>query len=311
MHTRSSCNRKVKSKLMYDIVVIGNPAYYENDSVVLASGAVYAAVTAAKLGMENVALVGAVGNELRSKATRVLDKHDIEFFLTESDETSRFQVALDLEGSKFANLIGTKNEMRIRDFPDEFLRAKMILLSPVLREIHAEFIEWLHDSSDSILLLDPRFRRICDDNRFRLMGNHRLAEEILDLIDVVKPNRLESKILTGEDDPFLAVEMLVESGSDLGIVTLSDEGSIVFDGKDFYRIPAYKINTGNGIGAGDSYLSAFAAKMLEDNPIAECGAFASAVASIVVESSGGADFRLDDEVIQQRTQQLLEEITIR
>jgi sugar/nucleoside kinase (ribokinase family) len=296
---------------MYDIVVIGNPGFYGNESMVLASGAVYAAVTAAKLGTENVALVGSVGNELRSAATRVLENHDIEFFLTESDATGRFQVALDLEGHEFANLIGTKSDIKIRDFPDEFLRAKMILLSPVLHEIHVEFIEWLHDSSDSIILLDPRFRRISDDNRVRLMGNHHEAEEILDFIDVVKPNRLESKILTGEDDPFLAVEMLVESGSDLAIVTLSDEGSIVFDGKDFYRIPAYKINAGNGIGAGDSYLSAFAARMLEDSPMAECGAFASAVASIVVESSGNIDFRLDGKVIQKRTKQLLEEVTIR
>ncbi|MFX1262043.1 MAG: carbohydrate kinase family protein [Promethearchaeota archaeon] len=296
---------------MYDIVVIGNPAYYENGSMVLASGAVYTAVTAANLGIENVALVGTVGNEFLSEATQVLDRHDIEFFLTESDETSRFQVALDLKGNEFANLIGTRNEIRIRDIPDEFLRAKMILLSPVLREIHAEFIEWLHDSSDSIILLDPRFRRVSDDNRVRLMGNHRVAGEILGFIDVVKPNRLESKILTGEDDPFLAVEMLVESGSDLGIVTLSDEGSIAFDGKDFYRIPAYKINTANGIGAGDSYLAAFAAKMLEENPISECGAFASAVASIVVESPAGIDFRLERNVIQQRTEQILEGITIR
>ncbi|MFX0055232.1 MAG: carbohydrate kinase family protein [Candidatus Hermodarchaeota archaeon] len=311
MHGKSSYKWKVKTDPMYDIVVIGNPAYYEGKSIRLASGAVYAAVVAAKLGVGNVALVGTVGSELRSEATDVLDKHEIEFFLTDSAETSRFQVALDLEGSKFANLVGTKSEIGIRDIPDEFLHAKMILLSPVLREIHVEFIEWLHESSDSVILLDPRFRRVNEDNRVRLMGNHRVAEEILDLIDVVKPNRLESKILTGEDDPFLAAEMLVESGSELGIVTLSDEGSIVFDGMDFYRIPAYKINTANGTGAGDSYLSAFAAKMLEERSIAECGAFASAVASIVVESSRGTDFRLDSEVVQRRTMQLLEETTIR
>jgi len=311
MHVRSSYKRKVKNKPMYDIVLIGNPAYYEATSIRLASGAIYAAVTAAKLGVENVALVGTIGNELRGEATQVLDKYDIEYFLIESDETSSFQVALDLDGSKIANLVGTKKEIRIRDIPDEFLQAKMILLSPVLREIHAEFIEWLHNSSDSSILLDPRFRMISDDNRVRLMGNHRVAEEILGFIDVVKPNRLESKILTGEDDPFLAVEMLVESGSELGIVTLSDEGSIVFDGTDFYQIPAYKINASNGIGAGDSYLSAFATKMLEEHSIAECGAFASAVASVVVESSEGADFKLDNKVVQERTMQLLEETSIR
>ncbi|MHA1924389.1 MAG: carbohydrate kinase family protein [Candidatus Thorarchaeota archaeon] len=296
---------------MYDLVVIGNPAYYENKSMEMASGAVYTAVTAAKLGVENVALVGITSNELRDTVKQVLNRHDIEFFLPDSAETSRFQVSLDLEGTNYANLVGTKREIGIRDVPDEFLRANMIILSPVLREIHAEFIEWLHDSSDSTILLDPRFRRISDDNRVRLMGNHRVAEEILGFIDVVKLNRLESKILTGEKDPLLAVEILVESGSDLGIVTLSDEGSIVFDGKDFYRIPAFRVDTANGIGAGDSYLSGFASKMLEERPIAECGAFASAVASIVVESYAGIDFRLDSNEVQRRTSLLLEETTVR
>ncbi|MHA1938225.1 MAG: carbohydrate kinase family protein [Candidatus Thorarchaeota archaeon] len=296
---------------MYDLVVIGNPAYYENKSMEMASGPVYTAVTAAKLGVENVALVGITSNELRDTVKQVLNRHDIEFFLPDSAETSRFQVSLDLEGTNYANLVGTKREIGIRDVPDEFLRANMIILSPVLREIHAEFIEWLHDSSDSTILLDPRFRRISDDNRVRLMGNHRVAEEILGFIDVVKLNRLESKILTGEKDPLLAVEILVESGSDLGIVTLSDEGSIVFDGKDFYRIPAFRVDTANGIGAGDSYLSGFASKMLEERPIAECGAFASAVASIVVESYAGIDFRLDSNEVQRRTSLLLEETTVR
>lgn len=296
---------------MYDIVVVGNPAYYENKSTHLSSGAVYAAVTASKIGVENVAFVGAIGNDLRGKVTQVLKNHDIEFFLPESTETSRFRVSLDLEGQNVVNLVGTKREIGIRDVPDEFLNAKMILLSPVLREVHAEFIEWLSDSSDATILLDPRFRRISDDNRVRLMGNHRVAEDILGLVNVIKPNRLESKIMTGEDDPFLAVEILVESGSDLAIVTLSDEGSIAFDGKDFYRIPAFKIDRTDGVGAGDSYLSGFAAMMLKGRPISECGAFASAVASIVVESPEGTDFVLDQKEVQRRTSLLLEETTVR
>ncbi|MFW9966504.1 MAG: carbohydrate kinase family protein, partial [Candidatus Thorarchaeota archaeon] len=146
--------------------------------------------------------------------------------------------------------------------------------------------------------------------RVRLMGNHRVAEEVLSFIDLVKPNRMESMIMTGEEDPFLAVEMLVECGADLAIVTLSEEGSIAFDGKDFYRIPAFKIKKTNGIGIGDSYLSGFAAMMLEERPIAECGAFASAVASIVAESTAGPNFIMDRKEIRRRTDVLLEEISV-
>jgi sugar/nucleoside kinase (ribokinase family) len=296
---------------MYDIVVIGNPAYYKNETMELASGAVYAAITASKLGVENVAFIGAVGNDLRQQLVQVFDEHDIEFFLIDSTETNRFLVSLDIQGTRFVDLLGARREIGIRDIPDEFLNAKAILLSPVLREVHTELIKWLSDSSDSMIFLDPRFRRISEDDRIRLMGNHGVVEEVLSFIDLVKLNRLESMIITGEEDPFLAVEMLVESGSDLAIVTLSEEGSIAFDGKDFYRIPAFKIKKRNEIGIGDSYLSGFAAMMLEERPIAECGAFASAVASIVAESTAGPDFILDRREIQRRTEVLLEEIAVR
>ncbi len=296
---------------MYDLVVIGNPAYYENKSMELASGALYAAITASKLGMENVAFMGAVGKELRPRVVQISNEHDIEFFLPDSPKANDFQVSLELEDKRFVNLVGTQREIGIRDVPDEFLGAKMIILSPVLREVHAEFIEWLSNASDSTILLDPRFRRVIDDSRVRLLGNHRLGEGMLSFVDVVKPNRLESKIMTGEDDPFLAVEVLVESGSELGIITLSEEGSIAFDGKDFYQIPAFRIDKENRIGAGDAYLSGFALKMLEKRPISECGAFASAVASLVVESNAGIEFMLDTEEVERRTDVLLEQTTVR
>ncbi|MFW9968334.1 MAG: carbohydrate kinase family protein, partial [Candidatus Thorarchaeota archaeon] len=185
---------------MYDIVMIGNPAFYENEAMELASGAAYAAITASKLGVENVAFIGAVGNHLRHQVIQVFDEHDIEFFLIDSTETNRFLVSLDIQGTRFVNLSGTRRQIGIRDIPDEFLNAKAILLSPVLREVHAELIEWLSDSSDSMIFLDPRFRRINENNRVRLMGNHRVAEEVLSFIDLVKPNRMESMIMTGEED---------------------------------------------------------------------------------------------------------------
>ncbi|MHA2140972.1 MAG: carbohydrate kinase family protein [Candidatus Thorarchaeota archaeon] len=296
---------------MYDIVVLGNPAYYESKKRDLASGAVYSAITASKLGVENVAFVGAVGDALQKQVVQIFNEHDIEFFLLDSAETDRFQVSLDPEGNEFAEMVATKREIGIRDIPDEFLRAKIIMLSPVLREIHAEFIEWLSDSSDSMIFFDPRFRRISDENRVKFLGNHRVAEGILSSVDVIKPNRFESKIMTGEDDPLLAVEMLVESGCEIAIITLSEDGSIIFDGKDFFRIPAFKVQTANGIGAGDSYLSSFAVKMLEGSSIVKCGAYASAVASIVVESTIGPDFILNSRDVQGRTDVLLEEATVR
>ncbi|MFW9845245.1 MAG: PfkB family carbohydrate kinase [Candidatus Thorarchaeota archaeon] len=303
---------------MYDFVVIGNPAFYrnkkhtsDNPEMELTSGAVYAAITASKLGVDNIAIVGSAGAEVKQRVIPLFHNADIEFYLLDSSQSNIFDVFLDTQGNERVSVLGTAKEIGIRDIPDEYLSAKMILLSPVFREIHVEFLEWLSDSSDALILLDPRFRRISDDGRVRLMGDHRVAEDALEFVDVIKPSRLESQIMTGESDPYLASEMLVESGADIAIVTLGEEGSIIFEGKDFYQVPAFELESANGVGAGDSYLAGFAYQLLNERPLAECGAFASAVASILIESEDGPEFILDESKLVERTNNLLERVTIR
>ena len=48
------------------------------------------------------------------------------------------------------------------------------------------------------------------------------------------------EVLTGLSDPHEAARQLHEWGVKEVLVTLGSMGSLIFDGKDFYRIPAYK-----------------------------------------------------------------------
>ena len=48
------------------------------------------------------------------------------------------------------------------------------------------------------------------------------------------------EVLTGLSDPHEAARQLYEWGVKEVLVTLGGMGSLIFDGKDFYRIPAYK-----------------------------------------------------------------------
>ena len=48
------------------------------------------------------------------------------------------------------------------------------------------------------------------------------------------------EVLTGLSDPHEAARQLYEWGVKEVLVTLGSMGSLIFDGKDFYRIPAYK-----------------------------------------------------------------------
>ncbi len=64
--------------------------------------------------------------------------------------------------------------------------------------------------------------------------------EALQYIHFLKVNEHEMEVLTGLSDPHEAARQLHEWGVKEVLVTLGSMGSLIFDGKDFYRIPAYK-----------------------------------------------------------------------
>ncbi len=55
------------------------------------------------------------------------------------------------------------------------------------------------------------------------------------------------------------------------IATFGEKGSLVYDGKEFYRgeiVPAKKVV--NTVGAGDSYFAGFISGWMDGKPIPEC-----------------------------------------
>jgi len=62
------------------------------------------------------------------------------------------------------------------------------------------------------------------------------------------------EVLTGLSDPHEAARQLYEWGVKEVLVTLGSMGSLIFNGKDFYRIPAYKPKeVVDATGCGDTY----------------------------------------------------------
>ena len=78
--------------------------------------------------------------------------------------------------------------------------------------------------------------------------------EALQYIHFLKVNEHEMEVLTGLSDPHEAARQLYEWGVKEVLVTLGSMGSLIFDGKDFYRIPAYKPKeVVDATGCGDTY----------------------------------------------------------
>ena len=302
---------------VYDVVILGNPSYNVLTEVsdpeleyAITSCSIYSGAILAKIDIGPFALIGAVGTRFRDRVVADIERLQIpEHYLIDSNGT--IEVFLNNGTDPPQNLVTSINEIRIRDFPEEFLRTEFILLNPVIREIHIELMEWLSTSSDAKLLLDPRFRTVGSNGKAMMLSDHHMAEEALQFVEVVKTNKAESLVMTGEVDPFLAAEAMVEAGCGIGIVTLGSEGSIIFDGIDFFSIPAFKAATVDTTGAGDAYFAGFTKQLLDSQPLADCGAFASTIAGMMIGSPDGLNFNIKLDHVMEKSLELSEDITIR
>lgn len=71
------------------------------------------------------------------------------------------------------------------------------------------------------------------------------------------------------------------------LVTLGSMGSLIFDGKDFYRIPAYKPQqVVDATGCGDTYTIGYLYRRVSGASIEEAGRFAAAMSTLKIEKSG-------------------------
>ena len=282
---------------MYDLVVIGNPTFINGR---LAGPSIYSAATAAKIGIEQMVIVSALGSDVIDAFIQgVSDLGIPEYFIIEASGNSVVQIqnpTLNLD----EKILGLPSRIGIRDIPDEFLDAKVILLSPALQEIDAEFVEWICNSTDSLVFLDPQLRKLNLAGRLEIIREFSLAEKTQSFLDLIILNQLESELITGESDLYLAAELIVEWASETCIITLGKNGSLVYDGTEFSLIPSFPSQEVDPTEAGAVYLGAFAAESIAGNPLIDCCIYASTIASIKVENQG-MEFSIDESEITHRT----------
>lgn len=111
--------------------------------------------------------------------------------------------------------------------------------------------------------------------------------ETLKYIDILKVNELEMEVLTGLSDVKQAAQQLYDWGIKEVLVTLGSLGSVIYDGKEFHKIPAYKpTEVVDATGCGDTYVTGYLYKRAKGASMEEAGKFAAAMATIKIEASG-------------------------
>ena len=275
------------------IAAIGNPVYdtiitpyLTTGGRVLSGCSTNACIIDSFLGLE-CALTGSVGDDFRAQFEHDLKEFNIDYVIQPSAETGGFHLEYDERGDRILNLLGVADP--IRSFPEQFIDADVIIIGPILGEVSLELLKDIRERSKGLLFLDPQgfVRQIQDRKAVHVRGSD--IEEVISTVDIVKPNEVEAKIITGYDahtQTKQVCETLYSWGASIAIVTLGDAGAMIYDGSEFIRLPAYETFAKDPTGAGDTFMGGFIFEYLNTKDLHDVGLFATCTSSIVVENVG-------------------------
>ena len=306
---------------MYDLVVIGSPSYdritynsVRRTELALSGPAITAALTTSQLGSENMVLVGPISSDFETKLVGEYDRLGIpEYFAVKSPETGGFEI--DCEDDKdpiITGIVGIPKSIGIRDIPDEFLSSKFIALCPLLQEVNAELVEWLCNSSDALILLDPQLRTVDDDRKLTVISDLQVASKTRSFIDYIIPSEHEAFLITRESDPFVAAEIIVDSIADNCVIALDSRGSLLFDGNKFSIIPSQSVEICDLTDASSAFLGGFAFGLLNDYiPSSSAALGTSVVTFMPPKGSNRTDFHLNPSEVLERANTIALDIETR
>lgn len=83
------------------------------------------------------------------------------------------------------------------------------------------------------------------------------------------------------------IDEIIKEGPEILVRTIGEKGSVIYTrNEDPIEIEAIPTEAFDPTGAGDSYRAAFLSQFLRENSLKQCGRFASAVSSFIVEAQG-------------------------
>lgn len=296
------------------IIAIGNPVYdyiktkkVTTEKRILSGCSTNAALALSKIGVP-VKLIGAVGDDFKEQFITDLKRYHIVYEITPSRETGGFSlIYYDNFGNRTLDLLGRADNINTIE-PKWYQNAQAVLVGPILGEISKEQIKQIRENFNGLFFCDPQgLLRNADENNRIYHKKTADIEDIISNFDIIKPNELEGKILTGIDcreNPYEAARIIKSWGPKIVIITLAELGSIIYDGQDFIDIPPFEIDLIDSTGAGDTYMAGFVFEYLKTNDLRQAGCFASCTSSIMIENVG-PDFLMTEENIRQRQKKLL------
>lgn len=111
-------------------------------------------------------------------------------------------------------------------------------------------------------------------------------ENLFALKPILHINEAEAKGYTQQENVEEAVRALYEKSGNLVFVTLGEEGTLFYDGKEMRRVASVKTNVVDTVGAGDSHIGAIIAGMSRGMKVEDAVLLANRTAAAIVGTSG-------------------------
>jgi sugar/nucleoside kinase (ribokinase family) len=299
--------------MTYDLVAIGNPVYDFISTLgtatcqrILSGCSTNVCLAAKRLGMRKVLLVGNVGADFSQRFHDEMERHSVKVINTgTTDQTTGFSIRYDKDGERTLRLIAEAGRIPIKRVWSECQQTRYLLLGPIFGEIDVPEIAGLIESSDCRVFLDPQglLRRLGRDGEVEHFCEREQFKKLVELVDFIKPNRLEAQVITGLQNEVESAKKLVEWGAGTAIVTLGGNGSVVCDERTCFHVPAFQTTAVDPTGAGEFYAGAFLAELSRTGNLRSSCLYASAAASIMVESSR-PNIPLADEEVRRRAKSI-------
>lgn len=112
--------------------------------------------------------------------------------------------------------------------------------------------------------------------------------ELLD-VDLICPNQSEAAALLGQSVGSVEaalVSELVQLGPRRAIITLADQGAVLFDGEYVETVAAFEVDAVDSTAAGDAFAAGLAVRLAEQADLKEAVRFASAAGALAASGVG-------------------------
>jgi ribokinase len=238
------------------------------------------AVAAARLG-GRVKMIGRVGsdqfgNELLRTVTNA--NVDTSHILVDKEAPSgvAFITVDDLGNNTIVVASGANARLSPDDIAlaeDAFIDASVLLLQLECPLVAVEYAIRLARRHHLQIVLNPAPAQL-------------LNAELLGQVDYLIPNQTELALLSGQEKPEVAIEVLGGLGAHKIVVTLGDQGGLVADGSRFHKLAAYKVPVVDTTAAGDAFAGAFAVGLTEGLSIRDAARWGNAAGAMTVMRAG-------------------------